>query len=173
MKRLILMRHAKTEPWHESVDDHGRALVERGFTDAAAVGAELASRGWLPDSALVSTARRARETWKAASAGWGEIPAILDEAMYLAAPQTIDAVLSANSPAGTLIVVGHNPGLHEFACMLDRRGPPGNPYAHDRLFEKFPTGCVALFEAGEEVVYHSSAFQLVDIIRPRDLEDED
>ena len=172
MKRLILMRHAKTEPWHEGVDDHGRALIERGIKDATAIGAELDARGWRPDSAMVSTARRARETWRHASASWPDLPVTLDDALYLAAPQTIESVLSAATLAGTLILIGHNPGLHEFACILDRRGPPGNAYAHDRLFEKFPTGCAALFEAGEEAAYHSSAFRLVDVIRPKDLEDD-
>lgn len=173
MKRLILMRHAKTEPWHEGIDDHGRALMDRGHGDAVAIGEALHHQGWQPDCALVSTARRARETWKDVSVNWPNVPVLLDETLYLAAPQTLESVLSSDTPAGTVILIGHNPGLHELACLLARRGPPGDAYAHGRLFEKFPTGCAALFEADEEEAFHLSAFRLVDVLRPKDVRVED
>ena len=170
MNRLILMRHAKTEAWHEGIDDHGRALIARGHTDATAIGQELSSMGWVPGTALVSTARRARETWGRASAGWPAVNLQFDETLYLAAPQTLESVLSSmDTPRGTLLVIGHNPGIHEFACILARQAGHQNDYAMSRLFEKFPTGCVALFDAGEERSWHPSAFRLVDVIRPKDL----
>ena len=62
MKRLILMRHAKTETWTEGLDDFGRALTDRGHEDAARMAQELVDMGWSPERILVSTARRARET---------------------------------------------------------------------------------------------------------------
>ncbi|MCI4643705.1 MAG: histidine phosphatase family protein [Hyphomonadaceae bacterium] len=171
MNRLILMRHAKTEPWHEGVDDHARALIERGQSDAALIGRALSERGWQPDFALVSTARRARETWKCIAADWGDLPVTLDDSLYLAAPQILEAALSADVLGGTVILIAHNPGLHEFACLLSRRGPVGDTYAQERLFEKFPTGCVALFEAdaAPETAFHPSVFRLAGLIRPSDL----
>ena len=59
MKRLILMRHAKTEPFGEGIDDFGRALTEQGHSDAARIAEELVALGWSPERILVSTARRA------------------------------------------------------------------------------------------------------------------
>ena len=68
MKRLIVMRHAKTEDWAEGIDDHGRALTERGRLDAANVGREIIAKDWTPDFVAVSSARRAKETWNYAQA---------------------------------------------------------------------------------------------------------
>ena len=60
MKRLILMRHAKTEPWDELIDDHGRALTDVGHQAADVICAALQTSGWAPDKAVVSSARRTR-----------------------------------------------------------------------------------------------------------------
>ena len=62
MKRLILMRHAKTEPFGEGIDDFGRALTDQGHSDAKRIAEEIVTLGWSPERILVSTARRARET---------------------------------------------------------------------------------------------------------------
>lgn len=169
MKRLILMRHAKTEPWHDSVDDHGRALVERGHADAARIAVELKSRDWLPSHGLVSTARRARETWRAMLPTLG--PATLDylDDLYLAAPVTLEECLSQCAASGTVIVVAHNPGLHDLACAIAREAGAPDDEARARVFESFPTGSAALFEASADVAYRADAFALVGFIRPRDL----
>ena len=63
MQRLILMRHAKTEPWTEGIDDHARALTPVGHEAAAAMASALKAEGWVPEKAIISTARRTRETW--------------------------------------------------------------------------------------------------------------
>ena len=169
MNRLILMRHAKTEAWHEGIDDHGRALLENGIADARAMGTHLNGRGWRPHHALVSTARRARETWRYASEGFGALAAIYEDDLYLAAPATLDGAVSAREWPGTLLMIGHNPGIHEFACLLARNGGASDDFTLARLFEKFPTGAAALFEAGDEVGFHPAAFRLVDVIRPKDI----
>lgn len=172
MKRLILMRHAKTEAWHEGIDDHGRALVERGIQDAAMMGEHMVSLGWRPDHALVSTARRARETWRYASGALGGAEPTYEDDLYLAGPSTIESVLAAHELHGTLLLIGHNPGIHDFACGLARVGGASDDFALARLFEKFPTGCIALFEASEERSFHRAAFRLMDVVRPKDLRDE-
>ncbi|MEM1151217.1 MAG: histidine phosphatase family protein [Pseudomonadota bacterium] len=172
MKRLILMRHAKTEAWYEGTDDHGRALIERGIRDAAIMGEHLVSLGWRPNEAVVSTARRARETWRYVSPSLGDIaPAFVDD-LYLAGPHTIEGVISTSNLSGTVLLIGHNPGIHDFACSLARTGGASDDFTLARLYEKFPTGCIALFDAGEEVAFHPAAFSLVDVIRPKDLSDE-
>lgn len=63
MRRLILLRHAKTEPDAASGKDRDRRLDERGHEDAATIGGWLADHDLVPDLALVSTATRAQQTW--------------------------------------------------------------------------------------------------------------
>ena len=62
--RLLLLRHAKAEKGGPGVDDRDRALNPRGRTDAARIGAYMAHHGLLPGGALVSPARRTRETFE-------------------------------------------------------------------------------------------------------------
>jgi len=169
MNRLILMRHAKTEAWHEGVDDHGRALVARGHTDARLMAETLNGRGWRPDAARISTARRARETWAAMAPVWPLVRPELADELYLAAPGTIESVLGSAQWQGTLIVIGHNPGLHEFACMAARRGGSVDDLVQGHLFEKFPTGCAALFEGEAGGRFHLAGYRLIDCLRPRDI----
>lgn len=172
MKRLILMRHAKTEPWSEGLDDFARALLPRGVTDAQLVADEIKKRGWSPGLILVSTARRARETCS-------EVAKIIEdervrpmEALYLSGMRGLhDAVRSAEQES-VVMLIGHNPGLHDFACEIFREGGTRNHPASLRLHEKFPTGCAALFEAEEDGAFVPAEFTLVDIIRTKDLRDD-
>lgn len=172
MKRLILMRHAKTEPWSEGLDDFARALLPRGFTDAQLVAEEIKQRDWSPNLILVSTARRARETCS-------EVAKIIEdervrpmEALYLSGMRGLnDAVRSAEQETAVMLI-GHNPGLHDFACEIFREGGTRNHPASLRLHEKFPTGCAALFEAEEDGAFQPERFTLVDVIRAKDLRDE-
>ena len=65
MRRLMLLRHAKTEHDAPSGHDQDRRLDERGRLDAAALGTWIAQHPPLPDTVLVSTAVRAQQTWEA------------------------------------------------------------------------------------------------------------
>lgn len=169
MQRLILMRHAKTEPWGEGVDDFARALVDRGFSDARNIGNVLVSRGWSPNQILVSTARRARETCS-------EIARVVEdekvrpmESLYLSGMRGIQDVVRRADSTHTLMVIGHNPGLHDFALSIFRQGGSLDHYASLKLAEKFPTSCCALFEAEADGPFEPIDFKLVDIIRAKDL----
>lgn len=168
MKRLILLRHAKTEAWYEGVDDHGRALTARGHSDAARVGAELKRLGWGADVALVSTARRARETWTALAPFFPGARLDLVEALYLASPAMIEETL-AGSDGERVLVIGHNPGLHDLACRITYRGGAGDEHSAARIYEKMPTSCAALFEADDNGAYAAHRFRLIDVVRARDL----
>ena len=63
MRRLMLLRHAKSA-WPDGVDDHERPLAKRGRTACALMGRYMADEALLPDFTIVSTARRARQTWE-------------------------------------------------------------------------------------------------------------
>jgi phosphohistidine phosphatase len=120
MKRLLILRHAKSS-WHdERLSDHDRPLNERGLLDAPRVGLELAESKRVPDLILCSTAARAVETSRklAEACGYtGEIE--LHREMYLAPPETYRRLI-AELPESVKrpLLVGHNPGLEQLVAEL-------------------------------------------------------
>jgi phosphohistidine phosphatase len=151
MRRLILLRHAKTESTVPSGGDFERALTERGLRDAALIARALAKAGLSPNRVLISDARRARQTWGAMAAEFPNASADYEPKLYLASQERIAQfveVAAADLAAGTLMVVGHNPGLHEYAAMLLDEADRSE--AALELHESFPTACAAVFtlEAG-------------------------
>jgi phosphohistidine phosphatase len=146
MRRLMLLRHAKSD-WPKGVADHDRPLGPRGRRDAPHMGEEIALRGLRPDLAVVSSAQRTRETWDLVAPHLGDIPHRFERAIYEADPKAILAVIRAIDDAiGTLLVVGHNPGLEVTATYLIGGGAGR---LRDRLGEKFPTAALAVIEFDE------------------------
>ncbi|MEQ9504724.1 MAG: histidine phosphatase family protein [Hyphomonas sp.] len=173
MKRLILMRHAKTEPWSEGIDDFGRALTPLGHSDAKRMAEELVSLGWSPERILVSSARRARETCsEVAAVVVGEKVRPM-ESLYLTGVRGLTEAVAQNDGAETLMVIGHNPGLHDFALAILREGGAADHQASLRLNEKFPTSCVALFETEEAGSFVPAQFRLVQVMRAKDFRSGD
>ena len=64
MRRLLLLRHAKTERAEPGERDRDRKLTARGRADAPIIGAYMARHRLIPDLALVSPAARTHETWR-------------------------------------------------------------------------------------------------------------
>lgn len=150
MKRLILMRHGKAERSNPG-GDFERGLTERGFSDAALMGRLLLGENLSPDLALVSSARRTQETWRAVSTSFPEATAAHLRSLYHASADRIlfDVEVHADQ-AETIMVVGHNPGLHELTLGLLRQAGAGSALAA-RAENRFPTATVAAFvfdEAG-------------------------
>jgi phosphohistidine phosphatase len=144
MRRLILFRHAKAES-PDGIPDMQRPLAERGRADAARIGAYLADQGLRPDAALVSTARRTRETWEFAAAALRAAPPVsFAEQLYDARAETLLEVLR-ETPHKTrsLLVVGHNPGMEELARALTISEEKD---ARRKLAQKFPTGGLAVID---------------------------
>ncbi|MET9442183.1 histidine phosphatase family protein [Streptomyces sp. NPDC006610] len=142
LRRLVVLRHAKSA-WPPGVPDHERPLAPRGLRDAPAAGRALADADCLPDLALCSTAVRARRTWELASAQWGAPPPVRhDRRLYGAdADALLEAVHEAPPEAGTLLLVGHNPGLEDLVLTL---AGDGLDDALERVRVKFPTAAVAV-----------------------------
>ncbi len=141
--RLVILRHAKAEPYAAS--DFDRALSDRGRRDAKAAGAWLAAEGVTADAALVSAAVRAAETFNLVSeaAGWDVVPE-LDRALYASDEDgVIDAIGATDESVGTLVVVGHNPTMGMLAQLVDDGDGP--PDAVDRLVLGYPTSAVTVF----------------------------
>ena len=133
MTRLILMRHAKAEPGGAG-PDFDRALAPRGRQDAARLGDWLRAEGYRPDRALVSSARRTLETWEGLRL---EAPMEARRDLYEASAEAILA--AASGLAGTVLVVGHNPGIGGAAMRL----APG-------VGDRYPTGATAVIDVDSE-----------------------
>jgi phosphohistidine phosphatase len=150
MRRLMLLRHAKTETDAPSGRDQDRRLDDRGHKDAAEIGDWMASHPPFPEAVLVSHAVRARQTWDIAWETMKDRVAvpqveILPE-LYAADPaQILESIRTATIPADPrqLLLVGHNPGMHEIALMLTGGGDPA---AAKALADNLPTSGLAIFD---------------------------
>jgi phosphohistidine phosphatase len=140
MRRLILMRHAKSSLADPGQRDHDRPLNKRGKRSAAAIGAWLKAKGYLPGHALVSNARRTQETWAGVVRVLGPASTTYVPELYGAGEETILGALHAAPSAETLLVLGHQPGIGACAARL-----LASPSA-DEDFAKFPTGATAVIE---------------------------
>ncbi|HEY0330948.1 MAG TPA: histidine phosphatase family protein [Rhodopseudomonas sp.] len=148
MRRLILLRHAKTESDAPSGKDHDRRLDDRGREDAAAIGGWLVGQQLLPQLALVSSAVRAQQTWAIVG---DQIPADapqpsvihLDE-LYSATPASmLGLIREAPSHPHIVLLIGHNPGLHELALGLSCSNGGSEPKP---LPGNMPTAAVAVID---------------------------
>nr|WP_279590143.1 histidine phosphatase family protein [Rhizomicrobium palustre] len=168
------MRHAKAVPLEAELEDHERALAEKGRDDIAHVAAYLKAEGVLPDVVLCSSAARTRETLEIALAAWGSTPSVhvLDD-LYLARWLTIvNLIRQVREPGQTLLVVGHNPGLEE--CARHLALPPGDYQTrklHQILQGEYPTAtaCVFRFEIESWSAVERSEGEIEYLIRPRDI----
>ena len=149
MRRLMLLRHAKTESEAPSGRDQDRRLDERGRRDAAEIGNWIGRHPPFVDTVMVSPAVRAHQTWEIA---W---EAMRDRAptpkvefvaeLYGADPaQLLESVRSAvETDPKRLMLVGHNPGMHEFALALTGSGDDAGRKA---LSDNLPTSGLAVFD---------------------------
>lgn len=171
MKTLILLRHAKTEAATSNFDDFDRALTSRGRAAAALIGGWLAENGPRPAAALVSTARRAQQTWDIVAPALGaDVAEHRVRALYLATPGELLARLAAvDDAAASVIMVGHNPGMETLARLL--AGPGSAPEAEADLARGMPTGGLAIFDIDADSWRDIGAVpsRLATFVRPRDL----
>ena len=149
MRRLMLLRHAKTENDAPSGRDRDRQLDKRGRNDAAEIGGWIGRHPPFPDSVLVSPAVRAHQTWAIA---WGAMKdrapqpqvELLPE-LYGADPSQLLQTIRAASAADPrrLLVIGHNPGMYELALALIGSGDAAGRKA---LADNLPTSALAIFD---------------------------
>jgi phosphohistidine phosphatase len=169
MRTLHLLRHAKSSWDAPRLDDHDRPLSGRGRKAAPAMGEWMAAHGIAPDLILVSTARRTQETLKAILPTFAAEPEVESEApLYLATADELLARLRRLPPAHReVMLIGHNPGLHELALLL---ASAGEGVDHQRLREKFPTAALASLESsGTWSSLKPRSMRLVRCIRPENV----
>ena len=124
MRTLVVVRHAKSD-WSGDEPDHDRPLAKRGLRQMPASAAWIAEHQPDVDLAVVSSARRARQTWEivadalasTGSAGGPEV--VTTERVYAAWGRDLaDLVRALPDAASTVVLVGHNPGLEELVADL-------------------------------------------------------
>lgn len=151
MLTLVILRHAKSSWDDPAEDDFDRPLNARGRKAAPEAGEVLRKLKIAPDLVLCSPAKRTRETLNLAlpEIGSGKKPEIaFDERLYLATAATLlETLRDAGGAAATVVLIGHNPGLHSLAIAL---AGTGEQEALADLSQKFPTAAVAVLTFGSE-----------------------
>jgi phosphohistidine phosphatase len=149
MRRLMLFRHAKTESEAPSGRDQDRRLDKRGHRDAAEIGGWIARHPPFPDLVLVSHAVRTLQTWEIARDALKELVpepevALMPELYGADASQLLETIHEASAAdPRRLMLVGHNPGMHELALALAGSGDQAGRKA---LIENLPTSGLAIFD---------------------------
>jgi phosphohistidine phosphatase len=168
MNRLMLLRHAKAVPPEDGLADRDRPLADKGERAMAAVGAWAAERGLLPDLVLCSTSARTRQTLALILPPLKQPDVRFEETLYLVdAPALLQRLRRVAADRASVMVVGHNPGLHELAMALMQSGAGA---AGRRLKESMPTGALAVFELdGSWPSLDRGSARLVAFVTPKEL----
>ncbi|MEO1688115.1 MAG: histidine phosphatase family protein [Pseudomonadota bacterium] len=146
MRRLILMRHAKSSWDDPDLEDRERPLNGRGRLAATLMGAWLRDEGLIPDHALLSPAVRVAQTWARASAagGFAEAEVAARAELYMAEPaEALEVLRRAPEAAETLLMLGHEPGM---TALLRRLADGSEAGGCRRAYEKFPTAAAAALD---------------------------
>ncbi|MEM1021335.1 MAG: histidine phosphatase family protein [Pseudomonadota bacterium] len=173
MKRLILMRHAKSS-WDSAVArDFDRPLNARGFKAGKRMGRYLKEDGLLWDVMLVSPSQRTKQTVERLETGFGEaLDPLYDDRLYMAsATQLLSLVRNLDDASDTALLLGHNPGVQGLAMTLLPHGDTEMEKARARIEAKYPTAAIAVLDCPTErwsAVAPASA-RLDRFIKPKDL----
>ena len=174
MKRLTLLRHAKSG-WDDPVArDFDRPLNAKGRRAARAIGRYMRAERLHYDRVTGSPAARVVDTLEELAAELAEtIAPAWDKRIYLASAVTLlDLIHEAPDEAESLLLVGHNPGLEDLILMLvpDRSGDA----ARDMVEEKYPTATIAeiSFDVDRWEELKAGAGAITRFVRPRDLDPE-
>jgi phosphohistidine phosphatase len=139
MRLLLLLRHAKSSWDDRTLADHERPLAPRGLKASQRIAAHVRKAGIAPELVLCSSALRTRQTLAALlPVLGGNVEIRLEEALYGAGLHEVLArVREVDDAVSSLLVIGHNPTLHELALFLS---------GHAESLDRFPTGALASLE---------------------------
>lgn len=161
LENLVLFRHGKAQRPYDAPDDFSRELTQRGRKDSEAQASRLKAAGFVPDIACVSTALRASQTWDSAAAAFTDTKTLLTRELYHASADTYLEV-ARRTLQSNVIIVAHDPGLHEL-CRYFLRGSHADNSNHP-LHLGFPTAAIAWFKADGSNKY---GFELVEFFEPK------
>src|SRR5690554_1307634 len=160
-RRLIVMRHAKSDWAEPGLSDHRRPLNPRGRADAPLIGARLSKLGWVPSVALCSDATRTRETFELIAPSFAECELRLFSELYLPRiPDILDALATLEDEVETALILGHNPGFEQVVVHFSG------------TFHTMTTANAALLHARGDSwaeACQAATMRLEQILRPKDL----
>jgi len=168
VKRLGLLRHAKSDWGQSDKRDFDRGLNARGRRGAALMGAHIREEGTDWNRLIASPANRVKLTLESAAIG---VSPQFDERLYLASTDAIFDVLRA-CEGEAILIAGHNPGLGDM--ILELVAPAKENAFFDEAKVKFPTAAFAVLELPIEdwADLRPECGTLVHFKRPRDLDAE-
>lgn len=170
VKRLFLMRHAKSSWDDPGLADHDRPLAPRGRRASKLIADHLRRERIGPSLVLCSSARRTEETWERIASGLHEETEVRIEGdLYAASSGALLARLHrVKDEAESVMLIGHNPAIQELALDLARSGPEV-----ERVERKFPTAALAtLVVEGSWRELAPGSAKLVAFVKPRELESD-
>lgn len=171
MKKLCVLRHAKSSWEEQDLGDFNRPLNDRGRKDAHRIGREMKRRGMQFDLVVASTAARVRETIDGIEEKFKiGAPIRFEPQLYLADVDTLlSLVQGLPDEANAALLVGHNPGVWQLLLALTGEDPRG---LRARIESKYPTGALAVAEISVERwgAAGPRTGMLVDLVLPRDLD---
>ena len=172
MRRLMLLRHAKSDWTVPGARDHDRTLNARGREAAPKMGAYMARHALVPDLIVASTAARVAETLDLLLPAFEQPPKLVRDtrAYGASAGALLDIIKATPRTAHSLLLVGHNPAIGELACTLIASG---DVEARQRLIEKFPTAALAVvdFAVDDWGKVHPRGGRLDRFVVPRSLQE--
>jgi phosphohistidine phosphatase len=170
VKRLYLLRHAKSDWADPALEDFDRPLNGRGLKSAPAMGRYMRREGLVPALVLCSPARRTRQTWELLAAALKAEPAVdYADDLYLGEPaRLLKRIGQAPESLPSLLVIAHNPGLQALAHKL---ATGGDKAGRRRMATKYPTAALAVLDCdvGAWDQLASGLCVLERFVAPRDL----
>ena len=143
VRRLHLLRHAKSSWDDRALTDRDRPLAPRGRRAATRIARWAREHEVHPQVVVTSSAVRARETLQGVLPGLGEPEVCIEVALYAASAETLlRRIRALPDEAEEAMLVGHNPGLGDLVLQL---AEPGK--LRERAEAKVPTGALATLEA--------------------------
>jgi phosphohistidine phosphatase len=168
VKKLLLLRHAKSSHRDSSIADHDRPLASRGQRAAEAMAVHMREHGVEPALVLCSSAVRARQTLDGVAPGLGPSPEVrVESELYeLSAAGLLGRLQRIPDAVPSTMLIGHNPAIERLALDLANGGAD-----LAKLARKYPTGALAILEfGGTWSALDADRARLVAFVRPRDLE---
>ena len=151
VRRLIVMRHAKSSWKDPNLDDHERPLNKRGRRDAPMVADAIFERGWIPELILVSSSKRTLQTLEGMSHRMGKAPFEVRSGIYHATVIDLMEELEDMLDNGTTMIIGHNPGSEILVNHLSGE------------WHTMPTATAVL------LLHSGSSWSVEAIIRPKEI----
>jgi phosphohistidine phosphatase len=167
MKRLYLLRHAKSSWDDPALADHDRPLAPRGRRAATAMAEHFRRKGVGPELVLCSTSRRTRQTLKRIAPGLGKNAevAIQPELYAASAADLLKVLHEVPDEVESVMLIGHNPAIQDLALSLARSGPE-----IARVRSKFPTAALATLKLdGSWRELTPGSAELVSLVKPKEL----